>query len=211
VARHGETTWNVTGRYQGRLEAPLSALGTAQAAALAGYFGALRAEGAAVPQRIFSSPLGRCTATAGPVADILGVPVTVDARIIEIAHGTWEGRYRDELAANDPERYRAWRGDPENVSFERGETLHDVRDRWRDFAASLASLDGDALVVTHDALCRVALIEAMGRPLDDFWKVHVTNAAFSRLAVTPDGLRVIEECHDDHVATLRASLERQAL
>jgi len=36
LARHGETTWNVAGRYQGRLESELSAKGAAQALALAG-------------------------------------------------------------------------------------------------------------------------------------------------------------------------------
>ncbi|MGH7709278.1 MAG: histidine phosphatase family protein, partial [Vulcanimicrobiaceae bacterium] len=30
LARHGETTWNLAGRYQGRLESALSALGVRQ-------------------------------------------------------------------------------------------------------------------------------------------------------------------------------------
>jgi len=35
VARHGETTWNLAGRYQGRRESALTSLGMRQAFALA--------------------------------------------------------------------------------------------------------------------------------------------------------------------------------
>jgi broad specificity phosphatase PhoE len=210
IARHGETTWNVAGRYQGRLESPLSALGVAQAHALAEYFGALAERGAAV-RHIVSSPLVRCTQTAQAVADRLGLAVSVDERLIEIAHGTWEGRYRDEIAANDPQRYRTWRNDPEHVAFERGETLRDVVARYRSFAASLVHATADTLVVTHDAICRVALLEAMGRPLHDFWRVHVENGAFAVLHADGERLSVVEECHAEHLASLRAPLEGQAL
>jgi hypothetical protein len=51
VARHGETTWNAAGRYQGRLESELSALGMRQAEALAS---AMRG---AHLRRVISSPL----------------------------------------------------------------------------------------------------------------------------------------------------------
>ena len=118
VARHGETTWNLAGRYQGRRESELTELGMRQALALAD------AMDEAGVGRVVSSPLLRCTATARPSADRRGVEVETDDRLIEIAHGTWEGRLRDELAANDPERYRAWRRDPARVQFENGENAH---------------------------------------------------------------------------------------
>ncbi|MDB5028424.1 MAG: phosphoglycerate mutase, partial [Candidatus Eremiobacteraeota bacterium] len=130
VARHGETEWNVAGRYQGRLESTLTPLGARQALALAD---AMQPLGIG---RVLSSPLSRCTATAQPAADRLGLRVEPEERLIEIGHGTWEGRLRDEIAANDPERYRAWRSDPAHVRFENGESIGDVLDRWRDFAAS---------------------------------------------------------------------------
>src|ERR1700735_3944529 len=106
-------------------------------------------------ERVVSSPLLRCTATAKPVADRLNVAVETDDRLIEIAHGTWEGRLRDEIAANDPGRYRTWREDPAHVTFEAGERVTDVLARWRAFAAALRP-SCTTLVVTHDALMRVA-------------------------------------------------------
>jgi phosphoserine phosphatase len=211
VARHGETTWNAAGRYQGRLESELSSLGLAQAAALAQYFGARLEAGDTVPARIISSPLARCLATAEPVADKLHVPIDLDERLTEIAHGTWEGRYRPEIQANDEHRFWMWKNDPAHVTFEDGESLVQVMARWREFSALLEAEEHDVLVVTHDVVCRCALLYAMGRSLEDLWKVRVENGAFSRIELRTDGERVIEECHTEHLAGIRASLEDQAL
>jgi broad specificity phosphatase PhoE len=211
VARHGETTWNVVGRYQGRLDSELSALGTAQALALANYFGGRAERGETVPGRIVSSPLLRCTATAGVVAERLGLPVERDERIIEIAHGSWEGRYRPEIMQNDAQRYWMWKNDAAHVAFLNGETVHDVVNRWLAFAADIAHETRDVLVVTHDVVCRAALLQATGRSLDDLWNVHVENGAFSRIEFTAAGPRLLEECHTAHLTTQRASLEDQAL
>jgi len=204
VARHGETTWNLAGRYQGRRESELSELGLRQAHAL----------GAAMSRagigRVVSSPLVRCVETARPAAERAGVPLETDVRLIEIAHGTWEGRLRDELAANDPIRYRAWREDPAHVGFENGETIADVRMRWRDFAASF-SPNAPALVVTHDAVVRVALLEGTARELDDFWRARVENGAYAVFAVAGSMWTLLDECVADHLGALRASTDRQAL
>jgi broad specificity phosphatase PhoE len=212
LARHGETTWNLAGRYQGRLESALSALGVQQGIALSEYFVQRLARDESVPERVVSSPLLRCSATAQFSATRLDLPVETDDRLIEIAHGTWEGRYREELARNDPERYAQWRGDPAHVSFEGGETLAEVSARWEAFAAHLlAQPDEEMLVVTHDAVVRVALLALEERPLDDFWNVPVENAAFARIERSGGGLRLIEACHTEHLAGLRASVTGQAL
>lgn len=208
LARHGETTWNHAGRYQGRLESPLSPLGGLQALALAEYFAA---RASSVPGRVISSPLSRCVDTARPAAERLGLEVESDERLVEIAHGTWEGRYRNELAANDPERYRAWRHDPANVAFENGETLDDVMARWRAFLRDIASETRDVLVVTHDAVIRCALLDVANRPLDDFWKMRVENGAFARLESNGTVLELLEECHSTHLRNFRAAITEQAL
>jgi len=205
LARHGETTWNRIGRYQGRLESELSELGLRQAQALAG------AMDAAGVRRVVSSPLRRCVDTAQPTADRVHVPLETDVRLIEIAHGTWEGRLRDELAANDPERYRAWRGDPANVAFEGGESLRDVLQRWRDFASTFRPAV-PTLLVTHDAVVRVALVHALERTLEHFWSTRVQNAGYATLDVDASGTwSVVDEHVEAHLAGVRAAIEGQAL
>jgi broad specificity phosphatase PhoE len=204
LARHGETTWNLAGRYQGRRESALTALGMRQAFALSDAMIAARVE------RVVSSPLLRCTATAAPTAERATLALEQDDRLIEIAHGTWEGRLRDEIATNDPVRYRAWREDPANVAFVGGETLAQVAERWETFARSFAP-PTPSLVVTHDAVVRVALLAALGRPLDAFWEATVENGAYAIFEVQDGRWQLIEPCVTAHLAGVRASTEGQAL
>ena len=206
VARHGETTWNLAGRYQGRRESGLTGLGVRQGVALAEAFTRIE------PRigRIIASPLLRCSATAKFVADRLNIPLETDDRLLEIAHGTWEGRLREEIAADDPERFRAWKERPGKVGFENGETLENVRSRWHDFAAAFDARV-PSLVVTHDAVVRVAILAAASRPLDDLWDVHAENAGFAEFEVTDHHWKLVREDVNDHLAGLRAAIQDQAL
>jgi broad specificity phosphatase PhoE len=211
LARHAETTWNLAGRYQGRLESMLSGMGMHQAFALAGYFQDRLERGDPVPERVVSSPLLRCAATARASADRLDLDVETDDRLIEIAHGTWEGRYRDELAANDPERYRMWRERPDAVVFDGGESLADVLRRWQEFARDLAADPRRTLVLTHDAVVRVALVDLEGKGLEEFWNVRVANAAFALIERKKGALVLTSDYNADHLRGIEADAATQAL
>jgi broad specificity phosphatase PhoE len=206
IVRHAETTWNLAGRYQGRRESALSARGMQQGQKLADAFAAIEPPVA----RIVTSPMHRTRATATFVAERLNVPLATDDALIEIAHGTWEGRMRDEIAANDPERYRTWRENPGEVAFEDGESLIDVMARWRRFRASFA-VDAPTLLVTHDAIVRIALLDITQRPLGDFWAMHVENAAYAVVDVDGTTWTLVADNVNAHLADLRASTETQAL
>jgi broad specificity phosphatase PhoE len=206
IVRHAETTWNLAGRYQGRRESALSARGMQQGQRLADAFAQIEPPIA----HIVTSPMHRTRATAAFVGERLNVPMTTDDALIEIAHGTWEGRMRDEIAASDPERYRTWRQDPAAVAFDQGESLTDVLARWRRFRASFA-VDEPTLLVTHDAIVRVALLDITHRPLGDFWAMRVENAAYAVVEVDGPRWTLVEENVNAHLAGLHASTEKQAL
>jgi broad specificity phosphatase PhoE len=206
VARHGETTWNLAGRYQGRRESALTALGVQQGFALADAFERIQPR----VGRIVASPLLRCSATAKFVADRLNIALETDDRLLEIAHGTWEGRLRDEIAADDPERFRAWKERPAEVAFENGETLAQVQARWQNFAANFAA-GAPALVVTHDAVVRVAILAARERALNDLWAVQVENAGFAEFEVAAGRWTLVHESSNGHLAGLHAAIGDQAL
>lgn len=204
IARHGETTWNAVGRYQGRLETPLSPLGQAQAQALAAALHEKNVE------RIVSSPLSRCMQTAVPLSVKLGVPIEQEPLLLEIGHGTWEGRYRDEIASTEPDLYRTWKQHPERVKFEGGESLADVLARWKQFVAEFDPRV-DTLVVTHDIVVRIALLERAGRPMEDLRAVHALNAAYAHFEVSDGAWTLRRECVSEHLADLAADPEKQAL
>jgi len=204
LVRHGESEANREGRYQGRRDSPLSSLGHRQTAALAT---ALSSSNAAC---VVSSPLRRCVETAVPVAAGLGVALACDDRLIEIAHGTWEGRLRAELEREDAARVHAWRTAPQRVRFDGGESLNDVEARWRSFAASPA-VATDAVVVTHDVLVRLAILAATNRPLAQLWEVEVENAAYAVFNINDGRWQLVHECCTAHLNGLRADVNRQAL
>ncbi|MDP9017440.1 MAG: histidine phosphatase family protein [Candidatus Eremiobacteraeota bacterium] len=204
IARHGETNWNVAGRYQGRRDTELSQRGMAQSQALG------EAMSIAQVQRIISSPLQRCITTAQPTAQRTGVTIEQEPLLIEIAHGDWEGRYRDELESNDPLRYHQWRKQPEIVSFAGGESVAEVLERWITFVKTFDATR-DALIVTHDAVIRVALIERLRRPLARFWDGKVLNGAFVWFAVDASGWTLMDECVSTHLEGIIADPSGQAL
>jgi probable phosphoglycerate mutase len=204
IARHGESTWNRLGRYQGRRDADLSPLGRVQSFALAGAL-----QGVHIA-RIVASPLQRCVLTALPLAEAIGVAIETDPRLIEIAHGTWEGRYRDEIAANDPERYRQWRQVPQEVAFEFGETLAEVANRWKAFVESFDA-SSDTLVVTHDVVVRLAILERTGRSPAALWAPRVVNGGYAEFRSAGARWELLRECVDDHLAGRAADPGSQAL
>ena len=204
VVRHGESEANREGRYQGRHESPLSALGHRQAAALANALAASKVT------CVISSPLRRCIETALPLAARLGVALECDDRVVEIAHGTWEGRLRAEVEREDAARMHAWRKAPQHVRFDGGESLADVDARWRSFAATRPA-DVDAIVVTHDILVRLAILAATDRPLAQLWEPRAENAGYAIFEINDAQWKLVSECCTAHLIGLRADISRQAL
>jgi len=192
------------GRYQGRQESPLSELGQMQARALG------RALAGTGLRRIVSSPLQRCIETARPLGETLHLEIETDPRLTEIAHGVWETRYRDDVQRNDAGRFFAWKNDPERVSFPEGESLLDVLRRWRLFASGFDAAT-DSLVVTHDVVARLAILEATARAVRDLWQPRVVNGGFAEFVAADGRWRLQEECIDAHLAGIAADVARQAL
>jgi probable phosphoglycerate mutase len=186
------------------LDTPLSPLGEAQAQALAQ---ALAHSGIA---RIISSPLRRCVDTAAPLAERLGIPVETDPLLLEIDHGSWQGRFRDEIAHSEPELYLQWREHPETVRFTGGESLADVMERWKRFVRTFSPAV-DTLIVTHDIVVRAALLERTGRGLAELRTVRALNASYAQFEVEDGRWTLQAECVGEHLTTLTADIDRQAL
>src|SRR5271166_64664 len=101
LVRHGETEWNLEGRYQGGLDSPLTERGVAQAHAIGRLLGTLPE---AVSAAIVASPLGRARRTAEIIRGHLAAETKLefDDRLREISLGSWDGLTRHEIAARSP-------------------------------------------------------------------------------------------------------------
>jgi len=212
LVRHGESTWNVEGRYQGRLDPPLSPRGREQAETLAARLH--REQLARVEAdrfaRIVSGPLLRARDTAQICAEQPGLPFAIDERLTEISHGEWEGKLREEIANRWPEMVAAWRTDPHTVQFPGGETLEDVRARFESFLSDLRG-DRGILAITHDVVIRIAILLAQGKPLSAFNDVRVDNAALNEFSYCSDKLTIVRLNDTTHLGSLRSDTLTQAL
>ncbi len=78
-------------------------------------------------------------------------------------------------------------------------------------SARTLRIDAPTLFVTHDAIVRVALLDIAGRPLSDFWKIRVENAAYAIVEVEGPRWTLVDESINAHLAGDRAEIATQAL
>lgn len=157
LARHGETEWNRSGRFQGHADPPLSDAGREQAATLAETLAGVGI------RAIYTSDLIRASETARIVAARLTLEVVEDAGLREIDVGSWSGLTRDEIAARFPDGFERW---------QRGEIGHDGESREQLTDRVVATVEriarahaGDTiLVVTHGGAIRAIRRHAAGDP-----------------------------------------------
>jgi broad specificity phosphatase PhoE len=101
LCRHGETAYNRESRIQGQLDSTLTPLGRKQARATGACLAGL------IPDptgwRIVASPLERTRQTAAAIAERLGLPIELDARLMEVHVGAWQGQLHKTLLREHPE------------------------------------------------------------------------------------------------------------
>jgi broad specificity phosphatase PhoE len=156
LARHGQTEYNHKGRFQGHLPVRLDETGRRQADELADL--AARRPWAA----LWASPLERARETAEVVGDAIALDPQFDSRLAETDTGEWTGRPFDEVIAEDPEGFAAFRRADKDFRFPGGESFAEQYDR---VAAALDDIRQGmlpALVVCHRGVIRLALTAATG-------------------------------------------------
>ncbi len=183
LIRHGETDWNVEGRYQGQADPPLNARGLEQARKLAAELSEVGIE------IIYSSPLRRAWQTAEVIARALGVPLHPEPRLMEIHQGDWEGRLRAEIAARYPDLFRRWLSEPWEVTPPGGEHLRDVQRRV--YAAVddiLARHRGQTVaLVTHRIPIALLKVRFQGLDRDAVRTLELPNTYWEEIHVPSEG------------------------
>lgn len=157
LIRPGETDWNLTGRWQGWVAAPLNEHGRQQVYRLANF---IRNIGV---NKLYSSDNRRAVDTAEILAEVLGYAPIYDERLRERSIGHWQGLILPEVRAWYPEEYAELMRDPENYVIPDGESVAQVRERLmaalRDIIANAESLEQNLTVgvVTHTTTIRVLI------------------------------------------------------
>ena len=155
IIRHGESEWNVEKRWQGWLDAPLTARGLQQARDRAD---ALARSGFA-PAVVHSSDLGRAQRTAEIIAGVLGVTARPHPGFRERSGGDWQGFTADEIDERWPGRREAWRRG-ELTTVPGGEDDAAVLARVDAAIAEVVAGPDPAMVVTHHGVLRLVATRA---------------------------------------------------
>lgn len=179
LIRHGEPEGGK--RYRGQIDDPLSVTGWQQM---------WDAVGDAAPwQQIVTSPLLRAQAFAMQLAARHALPLAVDARLMEIGFGAWEGRTAEQLRAEDPQQIARFYNDPINARPAGAEPLADFRARVLEgFNALVTRYTGQrVLVVCHAGVMRAVIAHVLNAPLKAMYRIEVAYAAITQIKV--DGER----------------------
>jgi len=179
LIRHGETDWNLHGRWQGHTDIPLNEDGRAQARRLATR---LRAERLRL-DAIYSSDLQRAWETAGAVGAALDLAPLPLPALREINVGGWSGLSSAEVRAQDGEMYARYQSG-EDVARGGGERFLDLYTRVVAAVEQLADQQpGRTLaLVTHGGPVRALLMHAARDKAGlDVRHVHIGNTSITLL------------------------------
>lgn len=181
LIRHGETDWNMEGRWQGHADVPLNELGRRQAALLARR---LQAEGARF-DAIYSSDLARAYQTAWEVGAAVRVAVQLLPSLREIDLGSWSGLKYDEIRERFPAEVELLR-QGQDLPRGGGETMAAMTRRVVEAVDAIAAHhDGETLaLVTHGGCIRGLLSHAENYRGDGFKRFpHIGNTSISVVSV----------------------------
>ena len=162
IVRHGQTDWNVEGRYQGRIDIELNETGINQAKEIFEELKNVKFD------IVFSSPLKRALQTAKIISNH---DIVIDNRLIERCNGDLEGKLKSEcnigIDFNNPNENRL------NI-----ENILEFRKRINDFFDDITTnyQDQNILVVTHAGVGIYARCYFEGNPLNgDYSKYKLKN------------------------------------
>ncbi|MCZ7567273.1 MAG: histidine phosphatase family protein [Ardenticatenaceae bacterium] len=185
LIRHGETPWNLEGRYQGQLNPPLTTCGRQQARAAAERLAPVGFDA------IYSSDLARARQTAEALAELTGLPVQLDSRLREIHQGEWQGVLIDEIRARWPQEIQGWERDPWRYPPPGGECLEDVQTRLFEAVDEIVVRhpQGTVAVFTHKLPIALLKIRDQSHPAADLWSLLPAHCAWEIFEVEAESGR----------------------
>jgi glucosyl-3-phosphoglycerate phosphatase len=190
LVRHGRTSWNAEGRWQGHLDPGLDATGRAQAERAARLLAALQ------PDVIVSSDLRRASETVAPLAQLTRLPVHSNRALRETFIRDWQGLTAAEVALKFPDDLALWHTGDVHVRPGGGENRLEVAERvTAALGRALADVpeDGTLLAVTHGGAARVAIARLLGLEHRSWGALGgLANCCWSLLAQEERGWRLLE-------------------
>lgn len=206
IIRHGQSQANLDGIFVGHVNSPLSDLGKQQAELTANYIVSNYHVDA-----VYASDLDRAFYTGKRVADLLGLPITADARLREIYAGDWERVRFDDLASNYGEPYQLWLKDIGRAACTNGESVAQLQERFVNAVRRIArENDGKTVVIaSHATPIRTFMTYCAGCDITQMKDIPwVSNASVTIAEYENNTFRIVTPGYDKHLGDLRTALPK---
>jgi broad specificity phosphatase PhoE len=206
LIRHGESRGNLSRRWQGWLDEPLTELGREQARRLAERLQRWAVEKSQPIEMVYSSTLARAFQTASILAQSWRVPLVLDSRLRERDVGVMQGLTWPEIEVRYPELAQIIRQRWVVPALPEGETTFDLAERaWQAVEEIITRGDGrDAggtiAIVSHGGTINAYLNRLIGRHHDMPFMFRLGNTSLSMIELQdgrPRILLVNDLCHLD--------------
>jgi phosphoserine phosphatase len=206
LTRHGHVEGIKPERFRGRAPLELTKRGAAQAAALA-----QRIAAAWRPAHIYTSPMGRCIATATAIARSTGVAAKTCEDLNDIDYGAWQFKTFAEAKAADAALFAAWFATPHLVRFPNGESLQDLVARTSNALRMVLARPPDETIVLvgHDSVNRALLLQLLDQPLSAYWRVAQDPCCINEIDVAGGRVNVRRINDTQHLEVITAEHDGQ--
>lgn len=186
LVRHGQTRCNTENVWHGWDSCELTAVGLAQAEAVAARLAGERVD------VVYSSDSLRALQTARAIAAPHGLAPVPDPGLRERNAGDFEGRLVDEVVARHPGIWEERAADYWGWSPPHGESFRTVLTRSLDVVNRLRAQhdDGTVVVVTHMGPLRVLISHFAGIPLAQTYETSFASTGVSIFSLDGGGPRV---------------------
>ena len=136
-------------------------------------------------KELYSSPIERTMETAAIIGEPHGLEPMVEAGVIEMDFGRWEGRTLKSLR-----RTALWatvQRTPSRMRFPEGESFGEAQQRAVDAVERIAASvgKGTAAVVSHSDVIKLVVSYYLGQPLDSFQRMMISTASVTDLRLAP--------------------------
>lgn len=195
LIRHGQTVWNVEGRWQGQLDVPLSDMGLEQAQALADH----------MKERpittIYSSDLERAWTTAKPLAEARGIEIYRDTRLRELHLGVFQGLTHDEIRTKYPDEEQAMLADYMDYALPKGESRRQLQARGFEIWQEIVEREtgSEFAIFSHGGTIRLLLMKLFPDEIESMTKVPISNTSVTTVEADGNGLRLIRMAELAHL------------
>ena len=179
VVRHGETDFNIQGRYTGITDIPLNEKGLEQAKQLSEKLNGINFE------IIISSPLLRARQTAEIINEVLNIPLIIIDEFQERNVGVYEGLTRGEAKEKYPDLWKRECTRQLDDAPTNGETIRQFDKKIRKALLNLEKeySEKSLLLVTHAFVSRIINRHYKKLSYDDMHTFELKNCEIAKYTI----------------------------